>query len=146
MIIKNLRESREILDLKQKDVAKILGVNFTTVSGWETGKDTIPLKRLIEYANYFNYSLDYLFGIARNNNSDYLALNIDLELIGKNLRIIRKKYKMRQEDIANKINTTQAAYAHYENAVNLIPTTFLFNLTKVYGTFSIDDILGRKKQ
>lgn len=146
MIIKNLRESREILDLKQKDVAKILGVNFTTVSGWETGKDTIPLKRLIEYANYFNYSLDYLFGIARNNNSDYLALNIDLELIGKNLRIIRKKYKMRQEDIANKINTTQAAYAHYENAVNLIPTTFLFNLTKVYGNFSIDDILGRKKQ
>lgn len=49
MIVKNLRESREMLDIKQKDVAKIFNVNFSTVSGWETGKDTIPLKRLIDY-------------------------------------------------------------------------------------------------
>ena len=79
MIIKNLRESREILDIKQKDVADLFSVNFTTVSGWETGKDTIPLKRLIEYANHFNYSLDYLFGITRYNDSSYLTLEIDLD-------------------------------------------------------------------
>ena len=64
MIIKNLRESRERLDLKQIDVAKIFPVANSTVSGWETGKDTIPLKNLIKYANYYNYSLDYLFGLS----------------------------------------------------------------------------------
>ena len=90
MIIKNLRESRELIDKKQKDIAELMKVNFTTVSGWETGKDTIPLKRLIEYANYFNYSLDYLFGLTRKNE-DFLPLELDLELIAKNLRILNTR-------------------------------------------------------
>ena len=146
MIVKNLRESREDMDLKQKDIANYFKVNFSTISGWETGKDTIPLKRLVEYANHYNLSLDYLFGLSRYNDENYLPLKLNLELIAKNLRIMRKKHKFRQEDIANRINTTQAAYAHYENAVNLIPTTFLFNLTKIYGSFSIDELLGRERK
>lgn len=121
MIIKNLRESRELIDKKQKDIAELMKVNFTTVSGWETGKDTIPLKRLIEYANYFNYSLDYLFGLTRTNDTNYLPLTINLDLIAKNLKLLRKKHNLTQADVAKKINTTQASYAHYENAINLIP-------------------------
>lgn len=146
MIIKNLRESRELIDKKQKDIAELMKVNFTTVSGWETGKDTIPLKRLIEYANYFNYSLDYLFGLTRTNDTNYLPLTISLDLIAKNLKLLRKKHNLTQADVAKKINTTQASYAHYENAINLIPTTFLYNLTLIYSPFSIDELLGRKKQ
>ena len=146
MIIKNLRESRELIDKKQKDIAKLMKVNFTTVSGWETGKDTIPLKRLIEYPNYFNYSLDYLFGLTRTNDTNYLPLTINLDLIAKNLKLLRKKHNLTQADVAKKINTTQASYAHYENAINLIPTTFLYNLTLIYSSFSIDELLGRKKQ
>ena len=122
MIIKNFKESREILDLKQKDIADYFSVHFSTVSGWETGKDTIPLERLIEYANHFGYSLDYLFGITRYNVK-YEPLIIDLELIAKNLRLLRKHNKMTQTEVAEKINTTQDSYAHYENAVNLISNT-----------------------
>lgn len=145
LIIKNLRESRELLDIKQKDIAELFKVNFSTVSGWETGKDTIPIKRLIAYANHFNYSLDYLFGLTRHN-IEYLPLKIDLEVIAKNLRIIRKKNKLTQAQLAKKMNTTQASYSHYENATNIIPTVFLYNLTKIYKPFSIDELLGRKKQ
>lgn len=146
MIVKNFKESREILDIKQKDIADYFNVNFSTVSGWETGKDTIPLRRLIEYANHYNYSLDYLFGITRDSNNKYLPLKIDLEIIAANLRKIRKKHNLTQEEVAKKLNTTQASYAHYELAQNLIPTAFLYNLTKVYKPFSIDQLLGRKKQ
>ena len=145
MVVKNFKESRELLDLKQKDIAEYFSVHFSTVSGWETGKDTIPLERLIEYSNNFGYSLDYLFGITRYNIK-YEPLIIDLELIAKNLRLLRKHNKMTQTEVAEKINTTQASYAHYENAVNLIPTAFLFNLTRIYKYFSIDELLGRKKQ
>ena len=145
MIIKNFKESREILDIKQKDIAEYFNIHFSTVSGWETGKDTIPLERLIEYSNHFGFSLDYLFGIT-NFNLKYKPLKIDLELISKNLRLLRKHNKMTQTEVANKINTTQASYAHYENAVNLIPTTFLYNLTQIYKPFSIDELFGREKQ
>ncbi|MGN0960565.1 MAG: helix-turn-helix domain-containing protein [Christensenellales bacterium] len=146
MIIYNLRNSRENMDLKQKDIAEMFGVHFATVSGWETGKDTIPLERLIEYANRFNFSLDYLFGITKQNDTSYLPLEIDLNVIAQNLRKIRKSHNLTQADVAKRINTSQASYAHYENSVNLIPTTFLYNLTDIYKPFSIDKLLGRKKQ
>lgn len=134
------------MDLKQKDIAEMFGVHFATVSGWETGKDTIPLERLIEYANRFNFSFDYLFGITKQNDTSYLPLEIDLNVIAQNLRKIRKSHNLTQEDVAKRINTSQASYAHYENSVNLIPTTFLYNLTDIYKPFSIDKLLGRKKQ
>ena len=44
MILKNLRASREDLDLKQKDIADFFVFLFTTISGWETGKDTIAIE------------------------------------------------------------------------------------------------------
>lgn len=143
MIIKNFRYTRESLDLKQKDLTSLFGVTNSTISGWETGKDTMPLKQLIKYANEYNFSLDYLFGLTETNQ-DYLPLEIDLKLIGKNLRIIRKQHNKTQQDIASIINTSSSGYAHYENARNLIPTTFLFNLSLIYKDFSFDIILGRK--
>ncbi len=84
MIVKNLRSSRENLELKQKDVAEFFGIHFSTVSGWETGKDTIPLERLIDYANEYCLSLDYLFGLI-SKNEDYYPLNLDLDLLATNL-------------------------------------------------------------
>ena len=145
MIIKNFKYSREMLDVKQKDIAELFNVHFSTVSGWETGKDTIPIERLVDYANHYNYSLDYLFGI-KNYNEEYLPLTLDLNLIAHNLKILRKKNNYTQEKLAKKLNTNQASYAHYENATNMIPTAVLYNLTTVYNPFSIDKLLGRKKQ
>ncbi|MEG1008213.1 MAG: helix-turn-helix transcriptional regulator [Clostridia bacterium] len=145
MILKNFKESREILDIKQKDIAEFFNINYSTVSGWETGKDTIPIRRLIEYANHYNFSLDYLFGLTRINK-EYYPVTIDIEHVAKNLRLLRKQNQMTQEEVANKINTSQAAYAHYENNVNLIPTTFLYNLTQIYKPFSIDNLFGRKEK
>lgn len=115
MIIKNFKYSREMLDVKQKDIAKLFNVHFSTVSGWETGKDTIPIERLVDYANHYNYSLDYLFEI-KNYNEEYLPLTLDLNLIAHNLKILRKKNNYVQEKLAKKLNTNQASYAHYENA------------------------------
>lgn len=101
MIIKNFKYSREMLDIKQKDIAELFNVHFSTVSGWETGKDTIPIERLVDYANHYNYSLDYLFGI-KTYNEEYLPLTLDLNLIAHNLKILRKKNNFTQEKLAKK--------------------------------------------
>ena len=145
MIIKRLRDTRESMNLKKKDLTTLFGVTFSTISGWETGKDTIPLKQLIKYANEFNYSLDYLFGLT-NKNEKYLPLKIDLDNIAKNLKQIRKQNKKTQQDIAKVLNTSSSAYAHYENARYLIPTNFIYALSTIYPNFSIDKVLGREKK
>ena len=141
MIIKNLRYTRENLGLKQKDLTTLFNVTYSTISGWETGKDTIPLKQLIKYANKYNFSLDYLFGLT-NINKSYLPLEIDLNVISKNLTNIRKKNKKTQEQIAKVLNTSSGGYAHYENSRCLIPTNFIYSLALYYKDFSIDEVLG----
>ena len=145
MILKNLRASREDLDLKQKDVADFFDLHFSTISGWETGKDTIPIERLIDYANEYSLSLDYLFGII-SKNENYEPLEFDLDLLAKNLTELRLKNKVTQVFVAKKLNTSQSAYSHYENAINVIPTTFIYGLTKIYKPFSIDELFGRKNE
>lgn len=145
MIVKNLRYTRESNYLKQKDLISLFGVTYSTISGWETGKDTIPIRQLIKYANNFNYSLDYLFGL-KDYNESYYPLEIDLDIIAKNLKEIRKKNKKTQQDIADILNTSSSAYAHYENSRYMIPTNFLFNLSLIYNNFSIDEVLGRRRK
>ena len=78
MIVERLKYTRERKNIKQRELASLFGVDYSTVSGWETGKDTIPLKYLIIYANTYNYSLDYLYGLT-TENKQYEKLEIDLE-------------------------------------------------------------------
>ncbi len=144
MILKNFKSSREDLDLKQKDLAEFFNLHYSTISGWETGKDTIPIERLIEYANEYFLSLDYLFGIV-SKNEKYSPVDIDLDSLAKALTELRLKNKYTQENVAKKLNTSQAAYSHYETATNIIPTIFIYGLTKIYKPFSIDTLFGRKK-
>ena len=145
MIVKNLRYTRENLGLKQKDLTNLYNVTYSTISGWETGKDTIPLRQLIKYANKYNYSLDYLFGL-KTKNEEYYPLEINLKTIANNLTSIRKQHNKTQEVIAKILNTSSGGYAHYENERYLIPTNFIYNLALYYENFSIDKILGRKKK
>lgn len=145
MKVKRLRETRENLDLKQIDLTDLFGVTYSTISGWETGKDTIPLKQLIKYANKYNYSLDYLLGLT-DKNIEYKDLKINLNTLATNLKKKRKQYGKTQQQIADIINTSQSSYAHYENARYLMPLNFLYNLSKIYNDLSVDEILGRKKK
>lgn len=143
MIVKNLKNSRLVLGLTQEAVAKELNVKNSTVSGWECGKDTIPTKRLIQYANTYKFSLDYLFGLTEKRVKA-MDIALDLELIAMNLRTLRKKKKFTQKDVADKINTSQSTYSQYETAHNLINTTFLFNLIDIYDIDSIDKLFTER--
>ena len=58
---------------------------------------------------------------------------------------MRKQYGKTQQHIADIINTSQSSYAHYENARNLMPLSFLYNSSKIYNDLSVDEMLGRKR-
>lgn len=143
MLEKRLKETREKLELKEKEIALILGVSNKTVSGYETGYDTIPMKNLINYANAFNLSLDYLFGLTDENKS-YLPVIINKRAIGQNLKELRRINNKTQEYIANKINVAVGAYSNYENGKYLISVRTIKGLIRIYNPFSIDKLFDRK--
>jgi len=57
--LKSLRIERE---LKQIDLANMLGISRTTYTQYETEKSEPDLETLTKLANFFNVSVDYLLG------------------------------------------------------------------------------------
>lgn len=130
MIIAKLKEIREDAGLTQKQEAKKMKVAPSTISGWENGNDTIPLNRLIDFCNLYKVSLDYVFKMSSENV--YSELEINIKKISAFLLNARKEYKLTQEQVANKLNISTGTYCDYENGNNLIKTTSLYSLTKIY--------------
>ena len=59
-----LKKVRIYADISQKEVAKNLGVAYTSYNTWERENDFIPLKQLDKFCNMFQVSLDYIFGFS----------------------------------------------------------------------------------
>ena len=58
--IERLREEKEFL---KKKVAKDICVVESVYSEWENEKLSIPTKRIVQLANYYNVNIDYMLGL-----------------------------------------------------------------------------------
>lgn len=58
-----LKDVREDRDLKQTDIAKILGTTRQQISKWENGIQLMGIDKYIILAEFYNISIDYLCGI-----------------------------------------------------------------------------------
>ena len=61
---KRIRDLREDKDLSQKEIAKILNMSQTGYSKYEVGTNDIPTKILIQLAQFYNTSIDYILGLT----------------------------------------------------------------------------------
>lgn len=66
MAYDRIRELREDHDLRQIDVAKMLGMSQTGYSKYETGENDVPTTILIALASFYHVSIDYLLGLTNN--------------------------------------------------------------------------------
>ncbi len=57
-----LRGLREDQDLKQSEIADLIGTTQQQYSKYETGESELPIRALTILADYYNVSADYLLG------------------------------------------------------------------------------------
>lgn len=57
-----LRSLREGIKLSQAKIAKLIGTTQTSINKYEALTSSPPLKILLWYADYFDVSMDYIFG------------------------------------------------------------------------------------
>ena len=62
MYLPRLRDLREDKDMKQKEVAAILGIDQRVYSNYETGKREITIHHLVALADFYHVTTDYLLG------------------------------------------------------------------------------------
>lgn len=58
-IIRGIREDR---DLKQHEIAQVVGTTQQHYSRYETGENEMPIRALMALADYYKVSTDYLLG------------------------------------------------------------------------------------
>ncbi len=59
-----LRDLREDYDLKQKNIAEMLGLKQPQYARYENGTVEIPLHYMTTLARFYNVSMDYLTGLV----------------------------------------------------------------------------------
>lgn len=143
--LSKLKDIREDNDISQEEMAKILDVNRSTYSLWELGINIIPLKKLCDFADYFNYSIDYVLGISNNRSSKNSIKGLNLQKLGSNMKKIRIKHELSQENVANLLDVTQACITRYEKGIICISTSNLYKFSREF-KISLNELCGKTKK
>lgn len=66
MYFQRLRDLREDKDMKQIQIAELLGIQQTVYSRYERGAQNIPLEHLLFLADFYGVSTDFILGRTSN--------------------------------------------------------------------------------
>ena len=61
-VAERIRQLRESVKLSQKKICALNGSNQSSIAKYETNISVPPLELLLWYADYFDVSMDYIFG------------------------------------------------------------------------------------
>ena len=143
-MFQKLLAMREDFDLSQSDLAKVIGVDRSNISRWESCSVIIPMEHLNAYSNFFNVSFDYLAGLSSVKVYDDVYKDLDKVLIGSRLRKFRISNGLTLRDLANVLNTSSSTLSAYETGKVLILTSFAYEICRRYGV-SMDWLCGKVK-
>ena len=139
-----IRDIREDNDISQKEMAQILGINRSRYSLWELGINIIPLNYLVLFADYFNISLEYVLNLNNNRNNKNLVKGLNLLTLGNNLKALRIKNNLSQNEMASILKVSQACINKYEKGNILISLSNLYMISKEFNV-SLSKLCGKIK-
>jgi repressor LexA len=62
IVAQRLLELRKSLSISQMKLAKMIGLNQSAINRYESGSGSIPDGAVFKYAEFFDVSLDWIFG------------------------------------------------------------------------------------
>ena len=63
-VVMRLKDIREDRDFTQQQIAQVLHIKQNTYSQYESGKRQLPLEALVDLAQFYHVSTDYLLGLT----------------------------------------------------------------------------------
>lgn len=139
-----LKELRQKNNLTQDQLADELNTRYhlneskATISQFEHNKRIPDLDRLINIADYFKVSLDYLCCDTNKTNKVENVSNISV--FSSNLKKLREKYHLTQYGLAEKLQVSNGAISKWENCQRE-PDLSTLKKIKEYFNISYDSLL-----
>lgn len=92
MIAERIKFLREQKRLTQAELAKKLGITRSSVNAWEMGISVPSTQYIVELANIFSVSTDYLLGVVKTSSIDINGLDDkDIEMVYKLVEHLKSK-------------------------------------------------------
>ncbi len=134
-----IRQLREAQGKPQKALAFDLGVSQATISDWESGRKVPSAKSTIRLAQYFEVSVEYLLGVADENDPPLTKVST---VFGSRLKKIRESrgYKS-QQAFADDFGVAQSTVGGWESGSREPPFDTLIRLADFFGV-TVDWLLG----
>lgn len=139
----------------QKELADFLNTKTSTINGWKQPNRNPSSDMIVPICKFFKISTDYFL---TNNIEEFYENNVnskeyvltekrtihdyDQNILAQRLKLLRKKYKLKQEDIGSLVGVTKTQISDIENSKastsikNLITFADYFNV-------SLDYLVGR---
>ena len=76
-------------------------------------------------------NIDCLVDLSTDNKIEFNKVEIDLNELGKRIKLARKSINYTQEKLASKLNTTHSVISAYESGKTAVPTLFLIEIAKL---------------
>lgn len=128
MIGDKIKDLRKGMNLTQEQLCKEIGIAQSTLGMIESNQRSAGRKTLTKFANFFNVPLDYL--LKSDNNS--------LNNLGDKIKLLRKEYKITQQELANALSLSQSTIGMIEKnrqgvgRKTLVKIADFFNVTVDY--------------
>lgn len=139
-----LEDVRLLNNYSRTQIAELLGVSKRAYTNWENNSETIPTRRLIQLSNIYRINIDYLMCLTNIKLTKNIKSDINIENISFRVREIRAELNLTIRELAKILSIDNSTWSKYENAINLIQTTFLVETCKM-SAISIDYVLDRSK-
>lgn len=138
------KEERKRKKLTQQELASLFHLDKSSISKYENGHQVPEMETLINFANFFDVSIDYLLGKVSNENSNQdLEMYTECNLFSKRLKKLRQEADLKQSDLAKKLGLSTSTIGMYEQGRRQADPDTLLELSKIFNV-SVDYLLGNE--
>jgi len=86
-----LRDLREDYELKQSEVAQLIGTTQQQYSKYEKGESEVPVRALVALATHYGLSTDYMLGRTKEKKDGAAKLSKEINEIIHSLEEVRQR-------------------------------------------------------
>lgn len=117
----------------QKYLASFLDTSLEAYGQYEREYELLPVKYLIFLCDYFDVSIDYVFGFTAVKKYKNIWKGNDKVASGERLKLLRKSHKYTQEKFAKLWNLRDTTISAYEKEKYYFNTIFVLCVCEIWG-------------
>lgn len=137
-----VKELREENGMKQSELGKLLNVQDAAISKYESGDIPLTGEKIIQLAEYFGVSTDYLLGLEDIMETNEKSNEI-VHRTGQNIKNLRERKGLTQQELAVRVDVAQATVANWESGRREPDINILIRIAKLFNV-TLDELVMKE--